>query len=119
MKTDKTLTWVFEQNSDNITLQLTGELSRNTLLPLWEQRASFLSAENLADKDVYWDLSQITRIDSAGFALLCDCIGQIVKRQKQGQRVMLKNTPAQLLTLADLFGLSDWIATFVQSNGSK
>lgn len=118
MKTDKTLTWVFKQNNDNITLQFAGELSRNTLLPLWEQRASFLSPEKLTGNDVYWDLSQITRIDSAGFALLCDFLNQAVTSQKQG-RVILSNAPTQLFTLADLFGLSDWIATFVQSNGSK
>lgn len=119
MKTAKSLTWELEQNSDNISLLLIGELSRNTLLPFWEQRASFLSAEKIADKNVYWDLAQVTRIDSAGFALLCDCIGQALKVQKQGYRIVLKNVPKQLLTLADLFGLSNWIATFIQVNGSK
>lgn len=37
---------------------------------------------------------------------------------KQETGIILHNAPRQLLTLADLFGLSDWIATFVQSDGN-
>ena len=43
------LKWDLIQNNDKIALQLSGELSRNTLLPLWQQRASFLS-EKLANQ---------------------------------------------------------------------
>ena len=45
------LKWDLIQNNDKIALQLSGELSRNTLLPLWQQRASFLS-EKLANQSI-------------------------------------------------------------------
>ena len=48
------------------------ELSRNTLLPLWQQRASFLSEKQNNQNLIEFDLTEINRIDSAGFALLCD-----------------------------------------------
>ncbi|MGC6405077.1 STAS domain-containing protein [Bisgaard Taxon 45] len=119
MKTDKSLTWASERNNDNITLRLVGELSRDTLLPLWSQRASFLPEEKNAQQTIYWDLTQVTRVDSAGFALLCDFISHCQKVMKQDTRIILHNTPRQLLTLADLFGLSDWIAPFIQSDGNN
>ena len=72
MQQTQSLRWASQVNNDRITLQLSGELSRNTLLPLWQQRASFLLGKPSAEQNIYWDLSQVTRIDSAGFALLCD-----------------------------------------------
>lgn len=119
MQTEKSLTWVITQNDDKIVIQLIGELSRDTLLPLWEQRASFLSVEKISQYNVEWDLSQIKRIDSAGFALLCDVLQFCHTTVQQEYRIVLKNAPSQLFTLADLFGLSHWIATFVQSNGKS
>ncbi|MDO5053759.1 lipid asymmetry maintenance protein MlaB [Pasteurella oralis] len=119
MKTVKSLTWAIKQNDDNITLQFIGELSRDTLLPLWEQRASFLSAEKRNTSYIFWDLSQVSRIDSAGFALLCDFLQYCQTVVKQEYHIVLKNAPSQLFTLADLFGLSAWIATFVQSDGNN
>ena len=62
----------FNPNNDKIALQLSGELSRNTLLPLWQQRASFLSEKQNNQSLIEFDLTEINRIDSAGFALLCD-----------------------------------------------
>ncbi|WP_386689747.1 lipid asymmetry maintenance protein MlaB [Lonepinella sp. MS14437] len=107
------LTWSAVQNNDKITLQLVGELSRDTLLPLWQQRLTFLSEKQIADKDILWDLAQITRIDSAGFALLCDFIAHCRHIQQPNHRIVLENVPSQLLTLADLFGLTDWLAPFI------
>ena len=51
------LKWDLIQNNDKIALQLSGELSRNTLLPLWQQRASFLSETKLTQAYIEWDLS--------------------------------------------------------------
>ena len=42
MQERQSLHWESQVNDGKITLQLSGELSRNTLLPLWQQRASFL-----------------------------------------------------------------------------
>ena len=120
MQAENDLTWSVEQKNDKIVLQLIGELSRNTLLPLWkawkegEQRDSFLSVANIADKDIHWNLAQVSRIDSAGFALLCDMLAYCRKAQPSHHILRLEQTPSQLLTLADLFGLSDWITSFLK-----
>ena len=45
------LNWDLKKNDDKIALLLSGELSRNTLLPMWQQRDVFLSA-NALDKTV-------------------------------------------------------------------
>lgn len=105
------LNWDFSQNDDKIALRFFGELSRNTLLPLWQQRASFLSEVKLNKPIIEWDLSGITRIDSAGFALLCDFLHD--SQRLPHKKVRLVNPPQQLLTLADLVNLSDWIAPFI------
>lgn len=105
------LKWDLIQNNDKIALQLSGELSRNTLLPLWQQRASFLS-EQLANQSIIeFDLTNIKRIDSAGFTLLCDFLHD--SEQLANEEVRLINPPEQLLTLADLVNLSHWIGTFI------
>ena len=105
------LKWDLIQNNDKIAFQLSGELSRNTLLPLWHQRASFLS-EKLANQSIIeFDLTNIKRIDSAGFALLCDFLHD--SEQLPNKKVRLINPPEQLLTLADLVNLSHWIGTFI------
>ena len=108
------LNWDLVQNNDKIALQFSGELSRNTLLPLWQQRASFLSEKQLNQPIIEWDLTGITRIDSAGFALLCDFLHD--SQQLPNKIVRLINPPQQLLTLADLVNLSDWIAAFIDSH---
>ncbi|MDH2927610.1 STAS domain-containing protein [Lonepinella koalarum] len=110
------LTWSAVQNDDKITLRLVGELSRDTLLPLWQQRLTFLSEKQIADKDILWDLAQIKRIDSAGFALLCDLIAYCRKIKSSEHKIVLINIPKQLLTLADLFNLNDWLTPFISKN---
>lgn len=105
------LKWDLIQNNDKIAFQLSGELSRNTLLPLWQQRASFLSEKLANQSTIEFDLTNIKRIDSAGFALLCDFLHD--SEQLPNKKVRLINPPEQLLTLADLVNLSHWIGTFI------
>ena len=105
------LKWDLIQNNDKIALQLSGELSRNPLLPLWQQRASFLSEKLANQSTIEFDLTNIKRIDSAGFALLCDFLHD--SEQLPNKKVRLINPPEQLLTLADLVNLSHWIGTFI------
>ena len=105
------LKWDLIQNNDKIALQLSWELSRNTLLPLWQQRASFLSEKLANQSTIEFDLTNIKRIDSAGFALLCDFLHD--SEQLPNKKVRLINPPEQLLTLADLVNLSHWIGTFI------
>ena len=61
-----------------------------------------------------FDLTEINRIDSAGFALLCDFLHDC--EQLPNKKVRLINPPEQLLTLADLVNLSHWISTFIDHN---
>ncbi|WP_109079405.1 STAS domain-containing protein [Aggregatibacter kilianii] len=119
MQQPQSLHWESQQNDGKITLRLKGELSRNTLLPLWQQRASFLLERKTEESDIYWDLSQVSRIDSAGFALLCDFLQHNQTRLTNERKQILQNPPSQLLTLADLFGLSDWIAQFSKTDGNS
>lgn len=106
---EKRLQWAAFREDNQIVLQIIGELSRNTLLPLWQQRDSFLAqAQNLPI--IRWDLSQLERIDSAGFAFLCELIQQCQQSQPQ---MSLENVPEQLLTLSQLFGLQKWINPFL------
>ncbi|AAU38316.1 MULTISPECIES: STAS domain-containing protein [Basfia] len=120
MQAEKHLKWAAEQNDDRIAFRLDGELSRDTLLPLWnefqkrEQRSSFLSERQIADKNISWDLSQVSRIDSAGFALLCDLLHYCQAKKNADKTLLLENVPPQLLTLADLVGLADWIKPYLK-----
>ena len=118
MQETQSLHWESQVNDGKMTLQLSGELSRNTLLPLWQQRASFLLGKPSAEQDIYWDLSQVTRIDSAGFAVLCDFLQHNQTRLLKGCVQVLQYPPSELLTLADLFGLSDWLAQFIPQDGN-
>lgn len=108
---NNSLNWALEQNDDKITLRLIGALSRDTLLPFWQQRSSFLSNAKVANQQLIWELSEVQRIDSAGFALLCDFIHEY-ETQVSSQKI--QHAPIQLETLADLFGLSHWLKPFLQ-----
>ena len=107
-----TLNWDLNQNNDRMTVRLFGELSRNTLLPLWRQRA-FLSTQYSNSSIIEWNLTALTKIDSAGFVALCDFLND--GRAKANKTVCLLNAPQQIFTLADLVGLSDWIKLFAQN----
>lgn len=80
------------------TLVLVGELDRVTLLPLWEQRVSALNG-------IRWlDVSQLTRVDSAGVALmlhLCEM------QRQQGGQLQLIGVTDKLSTLIALYNLHD------------
>ena len=119
MQERQSLHWESQVNDGKITLQLSGELSLNTLLSLWQQRASFLLKGKSSGQTILWDLTQITRIDSAGFALLCEFLQHNQTLLSKDQTQTLQNPPSQLLILADLFGLSDWITQFIPQNGNR
>lgn len=116
MLAEKHLKWSAVQNDDRMALLLSGELSRDTLLPLWKawRQRTFLSEKQIADKHLAWDLEQVTRVDSAGFALLCDVIEYCRQTQQQDKTITLENVPPQVLTLADLFGLMDWFTPLIK-----
>lgn len=114
-QTTAKLTWSAIQNNDKIALRLAGELSRNTLLPLWnewkrQQRFAVLSTSQMAAHIIEWDLSSLTRMDSAGFALFSELLYDI---QKMAVSQKIINVPDELMTLAELFDLDNWLKTFI------
>ncbi|WP_075321443.1 STAS domain-containing protein [Histophilus somni] len=108
---ENNLNWALEKNSDKMTLRIMGALSRDTLLPFLQQRDELLSSAELVGQQLVWELSEVNRIDSAGFALLSDFINEL---EKQVSSQKIHNAPIQLEILADLFGLSDWLKPFLQ-----
>ncbi|CAM3804957.1 lipid asymmetry maintenance protein MlaB [Serratia silvae] len=87
------LSWVSQQQ----TLVLSGELDRETLLPLWQQRELLL-----ADKTVI-DVAQLQRVDSSGLALLLHLREQ---RHPQGIEIKISGITERLQTLITLYNLS-------------
>ncbi|HGO5823817.1 TPA: lipid asymmetry maintenance protein MlaB [Mannheimia haemolytica] len=103
----KTLQWDIQQNNESLFVKLSGELTRDTLLPLWKQRASFLSPKG--KQGLYWDLKEVTRVDSAGFTLLAELLNHYHKIIPNS----LINTPESVKTLADLYDLDGWFKQFI------
>lgn len=115
MQNKESLHWELNQNNDNITIRLTGILSRDSLLAVWQEYSSPLSLSRFNEKHLLLDLSAVTRIDSAGFAFICELINKINSNVKSLEII---SYPDQLIVLADLFGLSNWIKPFLQSSGN-
>ncbi|MBF0784091.1 STAS domain-containing protein [Muribacter muris] len=107
MNAKSPLKWDIQQNNESLMVQLSGELTRDTLLPLWKQRASFLSPK--ANQHIYWDLKSLTQIDSSGFTLLAELLNHY---QKQNCNSVI-NPPDTVKKLAALFGLSAWFSPFL------
>lgn len=114
MQAKNPLKWDIQQNHEHLVVQLIGCLNRDTLLPLWKQRASFLSVQ--PNQQIYWDLKQLESIDSAGFALLAEILNHYHKTNP----CSLLNPPDTIVKLAELFDLSGWLNTFlILPNGNR
>ncbi|KZN51195.1 anti-sigma B factor antagonist [Pseudoalteromonas luteoviolacea NCIMB 1942] len=76
-------------------ISVTGELTRDTLV-----NESFLNQllEN-AQSVLYFDLCEVSRVDTAGLAWLIHSLGKL---KRQGVRLELKNRPEQLQNLMEL-----------------
>jgi phospholipid transport system transporter-binding protein len=90
------LSWQSQQE----TLVLQGELDRETLLPLWQQREALL-----ADK-THIDVSQLQRVDSSGLALLVHFREQ---QSKRGISLTVTGVSNRLSTLIELYNLQQVI----------
>lgn len=101
------LKWHVQQNEESVIVQLVGDLTRNTLLPLWKQRALLLSPK--PSQHIYWDLHALNEIDSAGFTLFADLLNHY---KKQNTNCII-NTPDTLKNLADLFDLKEWFSHYL------
>ena len=75
------------------TLALHGELDQDLLVPLWEARAQGTAII---------DLSQTTRVDTAGLALLVHFVALI---RRQGREAQLVGKSENLQTLIGLYNL--------------
>ncbi|OVZ95376.1 lipid asymmetry maintenance protein MlaB [Yersinia alsatica] len=86
------LSWQSQQE----TLVLQGELDRETLLPLWQQRETLLVGKT------HIDVSQLQRVDSSGLALL---VHFRELRSKQGVSLTITGVSDRLSTLIELYNL--------------
>ncbi len=86
------LSWVSQPQ----TLILRGELDRETLQPLWQQRETLL-----ADKTAI-DVTQLQRVDSSGLALLLHLCEQ---RRQQNVEIKICGATERLQTLITLYNL--------------
>lgn len=82
--------------SQRQTLILRGELTRETLLPLWQQREALM-----ADKAII-DVAQLQRVDSSGLALLLHLREQ---QRQQGIELKISGVTERLQTLIALYNL--------------
>lgn len=78
------------------TLKLSGELDQDLLNPLWDQRHDAMQGVTLID------LSGITRVDTAGVALLAHLVAE---GEKLGASVRLHGASDNVVTLAQLYNL--------------
>ncbi|QGM80222.1 STAS domain-containing protein [Otariodibacter oris] len=107
MKDQKSLEWKIQQNNDSLIIQLIGELTRDTLMPLWDKRDSLFTPK--PNQHVYWDLKLLDHIDSAGFTLFTE----LLNHYNQHSTNCIINTSNCVKNLADLFDLSDWLGNFL------
>ena len=78
------------------TLRLSGELDQDLLNPLWDKRQEAMQGVTLID------LTEVTRVDTAGVALLAHLIAV---GKKQGASVTLRGASENVVTLAQLYNL--------------
>lgn len=90
------LSWVSQQQI----LVLRGELDRETLLPLWQQREILLADKNAID------VAQLQRVDSCGLALLLHLRQQ---QHLQGAELKILGINERLQTLINLYNLQQLI----------
>ena len=79
-------------------LTLSGELDQDLLNPLWDKRHEAMQGVTQID------LSDVTRVDTAGIALL---IHLVAVGKKQGAHVTLAGASDNVVTLAQLYNLSE------------
>lgn len=83
---------------DNGTLSLIGELDGDTVFPLWQARTQVLAHL----KEI--DLRALTRIDTAGIALL---IHLVAAAQQQNTQLQWRGMSDKLITLLQLYNLPE------------
>jgi phospholipid transport system transporter-binding protein len=77
-------------------LLLQGELDQDFLVPLWDARNEVMQGVDTID------LSEITRVDTAGVALLMHLVAQV---RQQGSVVSIVGKSEKMNTLVQLYNL--------------
>ncbi|SUG13047.1 sulfate transporter [Salmonella enterica subsp. arizonae] len=99
------LTWTREAG----TLMLAGELDQDVLTPLWDARVEAMTGVTRID------MSQISRVDTGGLALLAHLVNQA---KKQGNAVSLSGVNDKVYALAQLYNLpEDVLPPYVMNAG--
>ncbi|WP_253381696.1 lipid asymmetry maintenance protein MlaB [unidentified bacterial endosymbiont] len=80
------------------TLKLSGELDQDLLNPLWDERHEAMQGVTVID------LNAITRVDTAGIALLTHLVAV---GKKRGASVTLSGASDNVMTLAQLYNLPE------------
>lgn len=88
-------------------LALEGALSFETLPKVLEESAAYAARTDLPDR-LTIDFGAITSVDSSAVALLLEWRRQALQKQKT---LVFVNLPANLLALADLYGVAELIQT--------
>ncbi|ALR78268.1 lipid asymmetry maintenance protein MlaB [[Enterobacter] lignolyticus] len=83
---------------DNDRLRLQGELDQDVIPPLWDARAEATAGVSILD------LSDVTRVDTAGVALLVHFVALI---RAQGKTPEIVGKSEKMQTLVQLYNLSD------------
>jgi phospholipid transport system transporter-binding protein len=86
-------------------LRLQGGLTFETIPTVLAESAEYAARPDLPDR-LTIDFSGITNVDSAAVALLLDWRRMAAKRAKT---LVFENLPANLLALAELYGVADLI----------
>jgi len=86
------------QEGKNGRLEIHGDLSFDSVPGLWDDCCARFSECNELDID----LSQVERSDSAGLALLVECLRQA---NQSGKKLRFFNIPAQMLAIARVSSL--------------
>lgn len=81
---------------DGVTLSLQGELDQDYLVPLWESREEATRGIEVID------LSAVTRVDTAGIALLMHLVAYI---RAGGRAVSITGKSEKMNTLIQLYNL--------------
>ncbi|WP_414165050.1 lipid asymmetry maintenance protein MlaB [Superficieibacter sp. BNK-5] len=92
------MTQVLSWTRDGDRLALVGELDQDVLNPLWDAREEAMRGVTCID------LSQISRVDTGGLALL---IHLVALAKQQGNTVSLDGVNEKVYTLAQLYNLPD------------
>ena len=92
------------------TLRITGALDFESLPVVIAEAAKYVARPDLPER-VAIDFSQVTGVDSSAVALLLEW-----RREAEARNVALEfeNLPANLLALADLYGVAELIRSHVR-----